>query len=241
MTAKDRLIFALDVNSRHEAEELAKKLAGHVGFFKVGLELFANEGPSVIRAITNLGGKVFLDLKLHDIPTTVERTALTASNLGVRFLTVHVAGGRRMLEAALRGAREGAGTGREAARILAVTLLTSLEESDLREIGLEGPTMAAGERLALLADRANCHGVIASPREAAPIRAACRQGFLIVTPGIRPAGSEVQDQARSDTPAAAIEAGADYLVVGRPIRDAADPAKAADQIVAEMEAALPKA
>jgi len=240
LTARDRLVFALDVATRQEAEGLVKRLAEHVGAFKVGLELFTSEGPAIVKAISDQGGKVFLDLKLHDIPTTVERTAVTVSQMGVRWLTVHASGGRRMLEAAARGAREGAGTGRDAARILAVTVLTSLEEADLREVGLDGPTVSAAERLALLAERANCHGVVASAREASAIRKAARAGFLIVTPGIRPTGSTVDDQSRSETPASAIEAGADLLVVGRPIRDASDPAAAADQIVAEMTAALPK-
>ena len=240
MTARDRLIFALDVNSRYEALELAKKLVGHVGVFKIGLELFSSEGPAVVKAVTDVGGAVFLDLKLHDIPTTVERAALNASRLGVRFLTVHASGGRRMLEAACRGAREGAGTGRESAKILAVTVLTSMEDQDLRDIGLDGPVVAAAERFALLADRATCYGVIASAREAAAIRAVCRDKFAIVTPGIRPAGSDAQDQARFETPASAIEQGADFLVVGRPIRDAADPAAAADAIVAEIASAKPE-
>jgi len=237
LTPRDRLIFALDMNTRHDGLEMAKRLVDHVGVFKIGLELFSAEGPSMVRALIDLGAAVFLDLKLHDIPTTVERTALNASVMGVRFLTVHAAGGQRMLEAACRGAREGAGTGRESAKILAVTVLTSMEESDLRDIGMEGPTNSAVERLALLADKATCFGVIASPREAAAVRAACRPGFGIVTPGIRPAGSEPQDQARYETPASAIESGADYLVVGRPIRDAADPVKAAAAIVAEIAAA----
>lgn len=240
MTARERLVFALDVNDRWQAEGLVKGLAAKVGVFKVGLELYTSEGPSIVKAIHDAGGKVFLDLKLHDIPTTVERAAVAASKMGVKFLTVHATGGRRMLEAANRGAREGAGTGREAAKILAVTVLTSHDEADLRDVGLDGPIASAVERLALLADRAGCHGVVASPREAAAIRAACRDGFAIVTPGVRPAGSETNDQARNETPASAIEAGADYLVVGRPIRDAADPAKAADAIVAEMESALAK-
>ena len=241
MTPRDRLIFALDVDNRHEAQELARRLVGHVGVFKIGLELFTAEGPAMVKAITEIGGAVFLDLKLHDIPTTVERAALNASKLGVRFLTVHASGGRRMLEAATRGAREGAGTGRESAKILAVTVLTSMEESDLRDVGLDGPTVSAVERLALLADRATCFGVIASAREASAVRAACREKFAIVTPGIRPAGADSQDQARFETPTSAIESGSDFLVVGRPIRDAADPVKAADAIVAEITAALPTA
>ena len=240
MTPRDRLIFALDVNSRPEADALVKALVGHVGLFKIGLELFSAEGPSIVRSVSDAGGRVFLDLKLHDIPTTVERAAGMASRMQVRFLTVHASGGKRMLEAACRGAREGAGTGREAAKILAVTVLTSMDDSDLRDIGLEGPTAIAAERLALVADRAGCYGVIASAREAQVIRAVCREGFSIVTPGIRPAGADTQDQSRNETPTSAIQAGADFLVVGRPIRDASDPAKAADEIVAEMVAALPR-
>lgn len=239
-SARDRLIFALDVNSRPEADGLVKALVGHVGLFKIGLELFSAEGPSIVRQVSDAGGRVFLDLKLHDIPTTVERAAGMASRMQVRFLTVHASGGKRMLEAACRGAREGAGTGREAAKILAVTVLTSMDDADLRDVGLEGPVAVAAERLALVADRAGCYGVIASAREVQIIRTVCRDGFAIVTPGIRPAGADTQDQSRNETPASAIQAGADYLVVGRPIRDAADPAKAADAIVAEMEAALPK-
>lgn len=237
-TARDRLIFALDVNNRGEAEELARTLVGHVGLFKIGLELYSAEGPRVVRSIIDMGGQVFLDLKLHDIPTTVERAALVASQNRVKFLTVHASGGRRMLEAACRGAREGAGTGKESAKILAVTVLTSLDEPDLREIGLEGPTLAAAERLAVVADHAGTFGVVASAREAPAIRKACREGFAIVTPGIRPAGADTQDQSRFETPGSAIELGADYLVVGRPIRDAENPAAAADAIVAEIEKAL---
>jgi len=241
VTARDRLIFALDVASAHEALSLVKTLAGHVGVFKIGLELFTSEGPAIVKKVQDAGGQVFLDLKLHDIPTTVERTALLASKMNVRFLTVHALGGRRMLEAACRGAREGAGTGRESAKILAVTVLTSMEESDLRDLSLEGPTIAAAERFALLADKATCYGVIASAREARAIREACRPNFAIVTPGIRPAGTDSDDQARFETPSSAIELGADLLVVGRPIRDAHDPAKAADDIVAEIERARPAA
>ena len=239
LTPRDRLIFALDVNNRHDADELVKELTGHVGMFKIGLELFMSEGPSLVNHIVRQGSQAFLDLKLHDIPTTVERAAITASKLQVKFLTVHASGGQRMLQAAHRGAREGAGTGREAAKILGVTILTSMEESDLTDIGLTGPTQSAAAKLAFLAERSGAYGVIASAREVGAIRAACRPGFVVVTPGIRPAGSDTNDQTRSETPAAAIEAGANYLVVGRPIRDAADPAKAADQIVEQISTAAP--
>lgn len=238
VTARDRLIFALDVNSRHEAEELAKKLVGHVGMFKVGLELYSAEGPAMVNALQRLGAPIFLDLKLHDIPTTVERSAVVASRMSIKFLTVHASGGPRMLQAACRGAREGAGTGKEATKILAVTVLTSMELSDLDAIGLAGPVGAAATRLATIADQAGCFGVVASAREATALRHATRKEFAIVTPGIRPAGADMDDQARNETPGAAIDAGADYLVVGRPIRDAEDPAAAADAIVEEMERSL---
>lgn len=235
LTARDRLIFALDVNNRHEAEELAKKLVGHVGIFKVGLELYSSEGPSMVNALQRMGAPVFLDLKLHDIPTTVERTAVVASKMSVKFLTVHATGGPRMLQAACRGAREGAGTGKEATKILAVTVLTSMEMQDLDAIGLAGPVASAATRFASLADQAGCYGVIASAREATAVRHATRPEFAIVTPGIRPAGADMDDQARAETPGAAIDAGSDFLVIGRPIRDAEDPAAMADAIVKEMD------
>ena len=238
VTARDRLIFALDVANRHEAEELAKTLVGHVGLFKVGLELYSSEGPSIVNALLRMGAGVFLDLKLHDIPTTVERSAVVASRMSVKFLTVHASGGPRMLQAACRGAREGAGTGKEATKILAVTVLTSMEMTDLDAVGMSGPLAVAATRLATIADQAGCYGVIASAHEAKDIRKACRDNFAIVTPGIRPAGIEVDDQARHETPSSAIEAGSDYLVVGRPIRDSADPAVMADSIVADIDRGL---
>ena len=235
LTARDRLIFALDVNSRHEAEELAKKLVGHVGVFKVGLELYSAEGPAMVHSLIRMGAPVFLDLKLHDIPTTVERAAVVASRMGVKFLTVHATGGPRMLQAACRGAREGAGTGKESTKILAVTVLTSMDVQDLDAIGMSGPMLGAATRLAVLADQAGCYGVVSSAREALNIRRSCRDSFAIVTPGIRPPGTDTNDQARNETPASAILYGSDYLVVGRPIRDAADPVAMADSIVSDIQ------
>lgn len=238
LTPRDRLIFALDVNNRHEAEEYAKKLVGHVGMFKVGLELYSSEGPAMVNALIRMGAPVFLDLKLHDIPTTVERSAVVASKMGVTFLTVHATGGPRMLQAACRGAREGAGTGKSATKILAVTILTSMEMQDLDAVGLAGPVPAAVTRLATIADQASCYGVVASAREATAVRKATKNTFAIVTPGIRLAGAEMDDQARAETPLAAIDAGADFLVVGRPIRDAENPVAVADAIVADIDRGL---
>jgi orotidine-5'-phosphate decarboxylase len=224
MSPKDRLIVALDVPSGGEALALAARLQGHVGVLKVGKQLFTATGPDVVRRLVSGGSKVFLDLKYHDIPNTVAGAVAAAAELGAAFVTVHALGGRRMIEAAAAAA-SGSGT-----RILAVTVLTSQDDASLADVGLAGPVDAAVERLALLARSAGAHGVVASPREIATVRRACGPAFLVVTPGVRPAGSATDDQARTATPAAAIAAGADYLVIGRPITGAPDPAAAADAI-----------
>jgi orotidine-5'-phosphate decarboxylase len=224
MSPKDRLIVALDVPSGGEALALAARLQGHVGVLKVGKQLFTATGPDVVRRLVSGGSKVFLDLKYHDIPNTVAGAVAAAAELGAAFVTVHALGGRRMIEAAAAAA-SGSGT-----RILAVTVLTSQDDASLADVGLAGPVDAAVERLALLARSAGAHGVVASPREIATVRRACGPAFLVVTPGVRPAGSAADDQARTATPAAAIAAGADYLVIGRPITGAPDPAAAADAI-----------
>jgi orotidine-5'-phosphate decarboxylase len=208
--------------------------------FKVGFEAFTAEGPELVRSLMGIGERVFLDLKLHDIPNTVRAAARQAGTLGVSLLTVHASGGRRMIEAAVEGVRSaesarGAG-GR--ARVLAVTALTSLSPQDLSEIGFQGSPEEVVVRLARLAQAAGADGVVASPREIAVGRKACGPDFLIVTPGIRPASSTSDDQARTATPASAVRSGADYLVIGRPITGASDPAAAADAIAAEMENAL---
>ena len=237
--ARAKLIVALDFPAADAALRLAEKLHGHAGMFKVGSELFTAEGPELPRRLVATGERVFLDLKFHDIPNTVRAAARQASQLGVAMLNVHAAGGRKMMEAAREGVRE-AGAPKERAKpvVLAVTVLTSMARPDLEEIGIPGGPEESVIRLAQLAQRAGLDGVVASPREIAAIRQACGSHFLIVTPGIRPSDAASYDQARIATPEAAIRAGADYLVVGRPITEAADPRAAADAIVAEMEKGL---
>jgi len=240
MSARDKLIVALDVPSAEAGLRLAEQLRGHVGTFKVGLENFTAEGPVLARFLVAIGEKVFLDLKLHDIPNTVRAAARQAAQLGVRMFNVHASGGRKMMEAALAGAQEGSAGRGDGLRplVLAVTVLTSLAGEDLTELGMSGSAEEAVVRLARLAQQAGLDGVVASPREVAALRQALGPGFTIVTPGIRPASAAADDQARVATPGSAIRAGADYLVVGRPITEAPNPAAAADAIVAEMEQAL---
>ena len=230
MNARERLIVALDVPQADEARSLVERLQGKVGLFKVGSQAFTAAGPELVRGIVSRGERVFLDLKFHDIPNTVAGAVASASQLGVSLLTVHGLGGRAMLEAAV-GALPAMGT-----RLLAITVLTSHDEDTLGEVGVAGGVSDSVRRLARLAKDAGADGVVASPHEVALIREACGRDFLVVTPGIRPAGAAAGDQARAATPAAALTAGADYLVVGRPITAAADPAAAADRIVREMEA-----
>jgi orotidine-5'-phosphate decarboxylase len=224
----DRLIVALDVPSLVEAKKLVEALAGTVGMFKVGSQLFTAAGPDAVRWLVARGERVFLDLKFHDIPNTVAGAVSSAVQLGVSLVDVHASGGRAMLEAGVRA------RGSASARLLAITILTSHDEDGLAELGLAGPIPSAVQRLARLAMTAGIDGVVASAAEAPLIRKACGAELLIVTPGIRPEGSERNDQARAATPAAALEAGADYIVVGRPITAAPDPRAAAEAIVAEM-------
>jgi orotidine-5'-phosphate decarboxylase len=222
----NRLIVPLDVPSAAEADALLERLDGVPSWIKVGLELFCAEGPSIVTAYAARGLRVMLDLKLHDIPETVARATARVASLGAGLLTVHAGGGRAMLEAAVRGCGE--------VRILAVTVLTSLDDADLAEIGAEGPVADLVRRRAELAIAAGCHGVVASPHEVAAIRAIAPPGFVIVTPGVRPAGSAAGDQKRVMTPRDARAAGADMVVVGRPLRDAPDPAAAARAVVDEL-------
>jgi orotidine-5'-phosphate decarboxylase len=230
MEPRDRLAFALDVPGGPEALRFVELLRESVGLFKVGLELFCAEGPPLVRAVAERGGAVFLDLKLHDIPATVGRSAARVAALGeVRFLTVHTGGGGEMLREAVRSAGP--------VGILGVTVLTSIDEATAAEAGLRGPVAGLAVHRAQLAGRCGCAGIVASPEEAAAIRAAFGPGLRIVTPGIRPEGDAAGDQKRTATPRSAIEAGADILVVGRPIRDAKDPAAAARGIVASIAAA----
>ncbi len=236
--ARDRLIVALDVSSATEAVRMAENLRGHAGLFKVGLQLFTAEGPAVVRHLAALGEKAFLDLKYHDIPNTVRGAAREAARMGVSMLNVHASGGRKMMEAALEGAREGSSDGGRPL-LLAVTVLTSLGNDELAEIGVNLSAEAAVVRLAGLAQRAGLDGVVASAQEIAAIRRACGPDFVVVTPGIRPATAAADDQTRIATPEQAIRAGADYLVVGRPVTAAGDPAAAADAIVREIQKGYP--
>jgi orotidine-5'-phosphate decarboxylase len=222
----NRLIAALDAPNRGEADALVARLAGVPSWCKIGLELFCAEGPSIVAEYVGRGRRVMLDLKLHDIPETVARATSRVAALGAGLLTVHAGGGRAMLEAAVKAA----GT----MRVLAVTVLTSLDDADLAQVGAMGPVRELVVRRTQLAIDAGCAGVVASPHEIAPIRAIAPEGFLIVTPGVRPAGAAVGDQKRVMTPRDARLAGADLVVVGRPLRDAADPAAAARAIVDEL-------
>ena len=221
------------------AAQMAEKLRGRTGMFKVGSELFTAEGPVLVHYLVANGIKVFLDLKFHDIPNTVRAATREAVRMGVSLLNVHVSGGRAMMVAAAESARAAASAQRiPRPLVLGVTVLTSLTGEDLQELGMAGGPDDAVPRLARLAQAAGLDGVVASPREIAAIRRACGPGFVIVTPGIRPATADANDQARIATPGAAIQAGADFLVVGRPITAAPDPAAAAEAIVAEMEKPL---
>jgi len=233
MPARDRLIVALDVPGAAQARQLVQSLGETVNTYKIGKQLFTAEGPHLVRELVSSGRRVFLDLKFHDIPNTVAEAVRSAADLGVAMLTVHASGGRKMLEAAAEAAAQSASK----PLVLAVTVLTSLSDSDLQEIGVAGNVLTQVLRLGALARSAGCGGLVASAHEASELRRELGDGFAIVTPGVRPAGADVGDQARVLTPRDAIAAGATYLVVGRPIVKAADPAKAAEAIIAEIEAA----
>jgi len=235
---KDRIIFPLDVATIDEAKNYIELLATNVGLFKVGLELFIRSGPEIVEYIhKQSAARVFLDLKLHDIPATVNRAMARIADLGVAFATVHVGESQRMLAAAVEGSR---GT----VSVLGVTVLTSVCAADLKAAGYrqdfsDGMLHTVMQR-AQIARSAGCAGVICSGLEAARIKKEFGQSFLAVTPGIRPAWTvtEKEDQQRITTPAQAVSAGADYLVIGRPIRDAEDPGRAAARIAAEIEDVL---
>jgi len=231
MRPEERLIVALDVSSAREAHKIVQALGTAVSSYKVGNQLFTAEGPGVVRELVESGKKVFLDLKFHDIPNTVAGGVRSAAALGISMLTVHAAGGSAMLRAAMEAARQAS----KPPLVLAVTVLTSLCDADLQETGVAGRTRDHALVLAILAQNCGCDGVVASPHEARLIRQDLGAGLVIVTPGIRPAGSAKGDQARANTPAEAIAAGADYLVVGRPVTEAADPRRAAEGIFREIE------
>ncbi len=241
MPAWEKIIVALDVPSAEAGLCVAQKLHGHVGTFKVGVQMYTAEGPVLARYLVATGERVFLDLKFHDIPNTVRAAARQAAMLGVSLLNVHASGGRKMMEAALEGVRftQGARAVAAPTRVLAVTVLTSFGPEDLAEVGFQGSPEEVVVRLARLAQKAGLEqSVVASPREIAAIRRACGPNFLIVTPGVRPVTPARDDPTRIATPESAIRAGADYLVIGRPITGAPDTAATADAIAAEIEKAL---
>lgn len=218
-----RLAFALDYPDLDAARRGAQLVAPYVGVLKVGLELYVKEGPRAVEMARGLGCEVFLDLKLHDISATVERAVATASSLGASYLTIHTSGGPQMMEcAAVRAQKEGTGL-----RVVGVTVLTSLSAADLHSIGIADTPSMHVRRLSLLAKECGLSGLVCSSQEVSEVRAHVGAQMLLVTPGIRPLGSEAGDQKRVGTPEEAIRAGSDLLVVGRPIRDAADPAAAA--------------
>src|SRR5690349_398028 len=229
MNLRDHLIVALDVPTTSQAQSIAVQVGESAGFFKVGKQLFTAEGPQVVRDLIASGRRVFLDLKYHDIPNTVGQAVAEAAKLGVSLLTVHASGGGRMLQAAVEAAKA-----RPELMVLAVTVLTSMDEQDVEKIGMRGSLAESVVRLATLAIFHGCQGIVTSAREAATVRAELGAGFAIVTPGVRPAGSSIGDQVRVVTPAQAIKAGASHIVVGRPITHAADPAAAARAILGEI-------
>jgi|SRR5882724_25704 len=240
MEAKDKLFVALDVEGGDEALRLVTTLSGYTRRFKVGSQLFTAAGPDVVRKIVAAGAQVFLDLKFHDIPTTVAAAAAEATRLGVFMFNLHAAGGREMIVRAVESASEAAmKSGQEPPLVLGVTVLTSTDSRTLQETGIARSVEEQVLGLARLSAEAGLNGVVASPREARLIRASIDQpGFVIVTPGIRPTEASKDDQKRVMTPLEAIRAGADYLVVGRPITAASDPISAVQQIISEIEGSL---
>ena len=232
MNAKESLCVALDSSDHGWICSAASALADHVGWLKVGLEAFSAHGPALVEELATFGPRIFLDLKLHDIPATVRRAAANCAACGASMLTVHAAGGRRMLEAAVDGARQGAK--KSPPRLVAVAVLTSLDGEALSELEIEKSPADLVGVWAVLASESGLDGVVASAHEAAALRREFGNDFLIVTPGIRPASSASDDQRRVVTPAQAIQAGADVLVVGRPITGAEDLVEAARSIVEEM-------
>lgn len=230
LSPRDRLIVALDYPKAAEARQLVSVLGETVSSYKVGKQLFTAEGPDLVRQLVRVGKRIFLDLKFHDIPNTVSGAVRSASALGVSMLTVHASGGSAMLRAAVQAAAETP----KPPLILAVTVLTSLSDQDLQAIGVSGRVVDQVLRLAALARDCGCDGIVASPLEASEIRRELGEGFAIVTPGVRLAGADHDDQSRVLTPAEALAAGATHIVIGRPITAAKDPAQAARAILEQL-------
>lgn len=240
LSAKERLVLALDVDDFKKAEKLVNKLSDYVGVFKIGSQLFTAEGTKVVNMVNEGGSKVFLDLKFHDIPHTVARAAEVATKLGVYIFNVHTSGGYEMMKAAAEATEKiSLALGIRKPIILGVTLLTSINQEILeKEIGIKKRLKEQVVNLAKLAQAASLDGVVASPQEIKEIRAACGNDFIILTPGIRPTGKYLDnqdDQKRIMTPGEALKLGADFLVIGRPIRNASNPVEAAKEILREME------
>lgn len=230
---KDRLIVALDTVNKREALRLVERLYPLVRIFKIGSVLFTSYGPGIIKEIRKKGGRIFLDLKFHDIPKVVAGAVEVAARFGVEMMTVHTLGGEEMLRAAAGAAQKI----KPSPKILGVTILTSLENRDLKRLGLKGICLEEVKRLACLAVGCGVDGIVVSAREVKSLRKILPPSSLIVTPGIRPAGKGLGDQKRTMTPAEAINSGADYLVIGRPITQAKDPRKAAEDILVHIEQA----
>src|SRR5712692_5434838 len=239
---RSSLVVALDFDSLSSAVKFAKQIADLVGMFKIGNQLFTAAGPAAVKEIAALGAGVFLDLKYHDIPNTVAGALLSAASMpGVQLLNVHALGGKAMMQAAAQAISAGVPMGADRPRLLAVTILTSMDHKAMKDVGIGGAPKMRVVKLAQLAKKAGVDGVVASIQEAKAIRKACGPDFLIATPGVRPKDSAVEpksdDQARKATPMEAIRAGADFLLVGRPILAAPDPRAAAQSIVDEIAAA----
>jgi len=246
--ARQKLILALDFPSMEPALQLAKRISSVVGILKINIQLFTFAGPSAVEKLAQLGPGIFLDLKFHDIPNTVKGAVASATTLpGVVFLDVHALGGFEMMRAAAKARDDAKASKSSVPKLLAITILTSMDNAGLRGVGIAGPASRRAAQLARLAQKAGMDGVVASPHEIRAIRRACGKDFLIVVPGIRPAPRsgrpggrrrKTDDQARVASPGDAIRAGADYLVIGRPITGAPDPEAAAGAILEEISSAL---
>jgi orotidine-5'-phosphate decarboxylase len=232
---KDRIIFALDVEHFGEAQRWVNLLKDHVGTFKVGKQLFTHAGPKVVDMIRQKGQQVFLDLKFHDIPNTVAKAGEEATKLNAFMFNLHALGGFEMMRKTVESSKATAKhLGIPQPLILAVTILTSMDEESLKEVGVQGPLLEEVGRLAFLSMKAGVDGVVASPREIGIIRERCGEKFLIVTPGIRHPSAKKDDQKRTMSPKEAIAAGANYLVIGRPIKEAKDPLEAVQKIIEDI-------